>query len=112
RELGVGGALIDVHGAVSGEVAAAMALGAREQSGATWAIAVTGVAGPGGGTEEKPVGLVWFAVAGAKGVTTLRRRFPGDRDFVRKLSVMQALELLRRVRQDINPVPLIPGMGE
>lgn len=112
NELGVDGDLIDRHGAVSGEVAAAMAVGARQRSGATWAVSVTGIAGPGGGSGEKPVGLVWFAVAGAKGVTTLRRQFPGDRGFVRALSVMQALEFLRRVRHDVNPEPLIPGMGE
>lgn len=112
RELGVDPILIERHGAVSGEVAAAMAMGARERSGATWAVSVTGVAGPGGGTEEKPVGTVWFAVAGAGGVTTLHRCFPGDRGFVRALSVMQALEFLRRIRHDVDPDPLLPGMEQ
>lgn len=109
RDLGVDPALIDTHGAVSGEVAAAMAEGARERGGTTWAIAVSGVAGPGGGTKEKPVGLVWFAVAGPRGTVTLRRHFPGDRGFIRALAVMQALEALRRCRAGIDVENLLPG---
>jgi nicotinamide-nucleotide amidase len=95
--LGVAEALIAEHGAVSEPVARAMAEGARRRLGADWAIAVTGVAGPGGGTEEKPVGTVDLAWAGPDGETGHRRiRVPGTRDRVRKLSAQAALEGLRR----------------
>lgn len=97
--IGVDPALLLAHGAVSAEVARAMAEGALARSRATLAVSVTGIAGPGGGSEEKPVGLVHFAAA----KTTMRglrlvpveRRF-GDlgRDAVRMASVEQALELL------------------
>lgn len=109
RDLGVDPALIREHGAVSGPVVEAMARGAREQAATDWALAVSGVAGPEGGTEEKPVGLVWFAVAGQGGVVTLQRHFPGDRGFVRALAVMQGLELLRRAREGIDVESLLPG---
>jgi len=94
--LGVPAALIAAHGAVSGEVARAMALGALEQSLADVAVAVTGVAGPGGGSEEKPVGLVHFACARkGVGVTQVERRFgPLAREAIREASVVQALEML------------------
>jgi nicotinamide-nucleotide amidase len=93
--LGVPAALIAAHGAVSLEVAAAMAAGAVARSRAAVAIAVTGVAGPGGGTAEKPVGLVWFglAVRGGGG-STMSRRFGGDRGAVRAATVDVAFDLL------------------
>jgi nicotinamide-nucleotide amidase len=83
-------------GAVSEEVAKAMAEGARRALGATWAVAVTGVAGPSGGSEEKPVGTVWFATAGPDGSSATHRLFPGSRDIVRARSAALALDLLRR----------------
>jgi len=93
--LGVPMALIEVHGAVSEEVAAAMATGAVAHSRAQRAVSVTGIAGPGGGSAEKPVGLVCFGLARA-GVParTERRVFPGDRAAVRHAAALFALGLL------------------
>ncbi len=89
-------ALIDTVGAVSGEVAAAMAAGAIRHSRATIAVSVTGVAGPGGGTETKPVGLVYFGLARRDGATTTERHvFEGDRTAVRLATVAHALGLIR-----------------
>lgn len=94
--LGVDPGLIETVGAVSDAVALAMASGARDQLGADLAVAVTGVAGPGGGSAEKPVGTVWFAVCGPSGSHAEVRRFPGDRTTVRERAVMTALDLMRR----------------
>lgn len=94
--LGVSEETLRDHGAVSSEVAAEMAVGARRRLGADRALAVTGVAGPGGGTPEKPVGTVWFGLDGPNGVTTFERRFPGDRAGIRRRSVIAVLERLRR----------------
>jgi nicotinamide-nucleotide amidase len=93
--LGVPEALLEAHGAVSAEVAAAMASCARQKSGADLAIATTGIAGPNGGTAEKPVGTVWFGLATPRGVTTYHHIFPGNRDEVRSASVDFALALLQ-----------------
>lgn len=95
RMLGVAGATLEAHGAVSRETALEMARGAVEQSDAQVSVAITGVAGPGGGTDVKPVGLVQFAAAGPDGVVHVERRF-GDvgREAVRLASVRQALEML------------------
>jgi nicotinamide-nucleotide amidase len=83
------------HGAVSDPVARAMASGALVCSGADLAVSVTGVAGPGGGTSDKPVGLVHFAAARAgHGLIAERHVFPGDRDAIRRLSVITALSML------------------
>ncbi len=83
------------HGAVSDPVARAMATGALARSNATLAVAVTGVAGPGGGTFEKPVGLVHFGAA-RTGFDTIAERhvFPGDRDGIRRVTVLTALTML------------------
>jgi nicotinamide-nucleotide amidase len=95
--LGVPAALIAAYGAVSAEVAAAMATGALAHSHADVAVSVTGVAGPGGGTAEKPVGLVWFGCAARGGVVeTVSRIFPGDRGAVRAASVGVAFGLFLR----------------
>ncbi len=83
-------------GAVSDEVARAMAAGARRRLSADWGIGVTGIAGPGGGTEDKPVGLVHWAVAGPQGIESRRRVFLGDRSIIRRWSVNAALDSLRR----------------
>lgn len=96
--LGVKAETLGAHGAVSAETVAEMAAGARRASGASYAIAVTGIAGPGGATADKPVGLVWFGLAGPEGVTTNRRLF-GDigRAEVRAATVLHALDMLMRV---------------
>jgi competence/damage-inducible protein CinA-like protein len=95
-ELGVPRALLEEHGAVSAEVAAAMARGARERLGADVAVAVTGIAGPDGGTPEKPVGLVYLHVDGPDGGRGREFSFPGDRASIRARSTVGALHLVRR----------------
>ena len=108
RAAGVDPALIEAHGAVSSEVAVALAEGACERLGADLGIGVTGIAGPGGGTEEKPVGLVWLSVAravegGGEGVgaggeqLTRKVELPGGRVDVRDRATTVAMHLLRRV---------------
>jgi len=93
--LGVPTALIEAHGAVSGEVAAAMAAGALSRAPVDLTVSVTGIAGPGGATPGKPVGLVWLGIARRGGaVATERHVFPGDRAAIRRASVLRALELL------------------
>lgn len=94
---GVPRELIERHGAVSEQVARAMAEGGRDRLGAKLAVSVTGVAGPDGGSEAKPVGLVHFACAG-QGMTLHReKRFEAiGRDEIRRLSVLEALDLLRQ----------------
>lgn len=95
--LGVDPALLAAHGAVSGPVAAAMARGAAERAGVPYAVSVTGVAGPSGGSPEKPVGLVWFGVASPAGVRSEERRFVvRDRQLVREFAANTALDLVRR----------------
>ena len=88
--------LIDRHGAVSREVAAAMAEGIRKRCLSSYGIGITGVAGPTGGTEQKPVGLVYIALAGEEGTQVVERNFPGDRARIRQFSTLQALEMIRR----------------
>jgi nicotinamide-nucleotide amidase len=87
---------LKAHGAVSEEVARAMAEGARRAIGADVAVAVTGVAGPGGGSPDKPVGTVWFAVADDSGTVAVLRHLFGDRSGVRTRATMTALDLVRR----------------
>lgn len=94
--LGVPAALLEAHGAVSEEVACAMASGVRQLAGTTYGIGITGIAGPDGGTPEKPVGLVYLALAEEHAVTARHFVFPGDRSFIRTLAVNSALEMLRR----------------
>lgn len=95
--LGVDPALIQMHGAVSEPVARAMVLGAVARSHARVAVAVTGVAGPTGGSADKPVGTVWFGFATPDGVVTEMRRFDGDRAAVRGATVQHALVRLREL---------------
>jgi nicotinamide-nucleotide amidase len=96
--LGVPALLIEQHGAVSEPVARAMASGALAHSPAQLAVAVTGVAGPTGGSAEKPVGTVWFGWATPQGVFTEHQRFDGDRAAVRQATVRHALAgLLQRL---------------
>jgi nicotinamide-nucleotide amidase len=89
-------ALIDQHGAVSREVATAMAEGIRKRCLSSYGVGVTGVAGPGGGSEQKPVGLVYVALAGEEGTQVVERNFPGDRKRIRQFATLQALEMIRR----------------
>jgi nicotinamide-nucleotide amidase len=94
--VGVPMALIETHGAVSEEVAAAMAAGALARSRAGIAVAVTGVAGPGGGSAAKPVGLVWFGLAVAQAAVRAERMvFPGDRMEVRAATVAHAFAMIQ-----------------
>ncbi|MDI1241582.1 MAG: nicotinamide-nucleotide amidohydrolase family protein, partial [bacterium] len=96
RALGVPEKTLTDHGAVSAETAEAMAAGMRERSGTEHSISVTGIAGPDGGTEEKPVGTVFIGYAGAKGTRSMKFVFPGDRELVRWRASQAALDYLRR----------------
>lgn len=96
RRLGVPEAVLAEHGAVSEPVARAMAEGARERLGGDWSVAITGIAGPGGGSPDKPVGTVHLAWAGPGGTSHRRVRLLGSRERVRSLSAQVALEGLRR----------------
>ena len=89
-------ALIDKHGAVSREVAQALAEGIRKRCLSSYGVGITGVAGPTGGTEQKPVGLVYVALAGEEGTQVVERNFPGDRARIRQFASQQALEMIRR----------------
>jgi nicotinamide-nucleotide amidase len=89
-------ALIEEYGAVSKQVANAMAEGIRTETGATIGVGITGVAGPGGGTEEKPVGLVYISVSDASKAEVVERHFPGNRERIRRYATQQALDLIRR----------------
>lgn len=95
RELGVDKGLIEKHGAVSEEVACAMAEGAREKGGTDFAIGVTGIAGPGGGTDQKPVGLVYIAVDGLGRLDVRRYIFSHSRGHIRYRTALAALNILR-----------------
>ncbi|MGO4882942.1 MAG: competence/damage-inducible protein A [Bryobacteraceae bacterium] len=94
--LGVPEETIAQFGAVSNETAQAMALGARRRTGSTYALAITGVAGPDGGTEQKPVGTVHVGLADPGGCQVLHRQFIGDRTRIRQFSTQMALDMLRR----------------
>jgi nicotinamide-nucleotide amidase len=89
-------ALLATHGAVSEPAARALAEGVRRIAGATWGIGITGIAGPSGGTPEKPVGTVHLAIAGPEGTEPFQRLYRGDRDRVRRNAAFEALDLLRR----------------
>ncbi|MBA3718650.1 MAG: nicotinamide-nucleotide amidohydrolase family protein, partial [Actinobacteria bacterium] len=97
EQLGVPPALIAKHGAVSAEVARAMADGARERLHADVSVAVTGVAGPDGGTAEKPVGTVYVDARGTDVGRSLNFALPGDRQVVRSRAAASALHLVRQI---------------
>lgn len=86
--------LIRNHGAVSQQVAEKMAVGGRELLKATYVVSITGIAGPGGGSPEKPVGTIWFGISGPEFVYSELKHFNGDRAQVRQLSVEHAIKLL------------------
>lgn len=96
RTLGVSREIIETHGAVSVETAEAMAKGIREKAQTDYALSVTGIAGPGGGTAEKPVGLVFLGYADDSETTSLKITLPGDRYLIRWRTSQAALDLLRR----------------
>jgi nicotinamide-nucleotide amidase len=97
-QVGVPRETIEAHGAVSEEVARALADGARTRLGADVGIGLTGIAGPGGGSEDKPVGLVWLSVAGPDGAGITRSvRLPGGRADVRERAALVAMHLIRRL---------------
>ena len=93
---GVPTEMIDRHGAVSREVAAALAEGIRYRCESTLGAGITGVAGPNGGTAEKPVGMVFHAVASDRGTEVIQRNFPGDRKRIRRFASTMALDMLRK----------------
>jgi nicotinamide-nucleotide amidase len=101
--VGVPRSLLLDHGAVSEPVARAMAEGVRARFGSTWAAAITGIAGPAGGTPDKPVGLVHWAVAGADRTVADHRVLPGDRTGVRRWSVHMVLDVVRREAERERP---------
>ena len=92
--LGVPEEVLETKGAVSSECASAMAEGARRLLKTDLAVSITGIAGPGGGSEEKPVGLVWFGLASKTDTVTEKMVFPGDREAVRSAAIEHALGLL------------------
>ncbi len=96
EELGIPSDMLELNGAVSQPVVERMAAGVREALRTDWSIAISGVAGPDGGTAEKPVGTVWVAVAGPDGVRSVLGYFPGSRGLVIQRSAMAALDLLRK----------------
>lgn len=97
-EVGVSDSVLQKHGAVSEEVVMQMATGALSKSGADISVAVSGIAGPGGGTDTKPVGLVWFAIADNHGAISFSRCFSGNRKQVREQTIKLALqELIARL---------------
>jgi nicotinamide-nucleotide amidase len=100
QNLGVSGRVLKTEGAVSEETARQMARGALRATGVNVAVAITGIAGPDGGTKEKPVGTVWFGIATRTGrkveLSAQRKRFDGDREAVRRQSVNHALRMVLR----------------
>jgi len=98
--LNVPAELVRTHGAVSEAVVLAMALGAQQRFAAEAALAITGIAGPTGGTAEKPVGTVWLAARSGAQTRALKRVFPGDRNEIRARAAQAALDLLRRLLAD------------
>jgi PncC family amidohydrolase len=92
--LGVSGETLRAHGAVSSDVAIEMALGAQLRFGSTWAVSITGIAGPGGGTPEKPVGTVFIGLVGPELEQSAKKQFSGERQEIQKAAAESAFELL------------------
>ena len=109
-QLGVAAEVLAAHGAVSAQVAVAMAEGARVRLGTDLGVGVTGVAGPDGGSEAKPVGLVYIAVAGLGPATVRRCQWPGDRSENKRSSAEAAFELLLAQVERVAPAP-VSGTG-
>lgn len=105
RRLGVSAQMLERHGAVSEETAREMALGMKKSAGADIALAITGIAGPGGATEAKPVGLVYIAIAGDSEVFARKFQLTGDRARVRSMSALYALDMIRRSLLGLNLQP-------
>ena len=105
ESLGVPADILERFGAVSAESAEAMARGVRDRLGVDLAVAVTGVAGPGGGTEEKPVGLVFAHAIGPDGERSVRTELPGDREMIRGRATAAALHLVRRLLESRDTTP-------
>ncbi len=93
--LGVGGPALELHGAVSEETVVEMARSVRSVSAADLSVAISGIAGPAGGTEEKPTGTVWIALDSSRDATTRRFQFSGDRGRVRRGALAEALLMVR-----------------
>lgn len=108
---GVDGASIEAEGAVSREVAEALALGVRDRLGADAGIGITGIAGPGGGTEEKPVGTVWLAACLGPRTVSTRKLFPGDREMVRIRAAQAAMALLLGLLEQVGDGKKDPESG-
>lgn len=111
RVIGVPSEVLMAHGAVSPECAAAMAEGVRRVGGADLAVSITGIAGPGGGSSEKPVGLVYFGLATPAGTTTVEKRFLGDRTRIQRAAAFFALSLVRDACKGPLPSPSGPRCG-
>ena len=94
--LDVPGQLIEVHGAVSTQVAEAMAVGIRKRLNSTWALSATGIAGPSGGTEEKPIGTVCLGLAGPHGVQSSQKHMIGNREGIRQNTALALFDMLRK----------------
>jgi PncC family amidohydrolase len=103
-QLGVPADVLAAHGAVSAQVALAMATGARERLGATFAVSITGIAGPDGGSDAKPVGLAYIGLAGPDGVEVRRFAWSGDRSANKRSSARAAIELLVEAAERAAPV--------
>jgi nicotinamide-nucleotide amidase len=102
EELGIPADMLELEGAVSRAVVEKMALGVREALRTDWSIATSGIAGPDGGTPERPVGTVWIAVAGPDGVVSVQGNFPGTRDLVIERSALAAINMLRKALLDVR----------
>jgi nicotinamide-nucleotide amidase len=109
EELGIPAGMLELEGAVSRPVVEKMAMGVREALKTDWSIATSGIAGPDGGTPEKPVGTVWMAVMGPKGVVSVAGMFPGSRDLVIERSSLAALNMLRKALLDVQ---IVRPMGD
>ncbi len=100
NQLGVSPELLERHGAVSEQVVLAMARGARDRMGTTWAVSTSGIAGPSGGTSEKPVGMVWMAVSGPDGERAWCHRFGSQRERIVQRAARKVLTILHHAIQE------------